>query len=246
MAGTEGDVVKQIAAYRENLRLKSERSEKERNQQIEEKERRHAEALAQSFLTFQPIMEPMLQKIADTYLDEAGLPLDQPYVRQYEPVVSDSAFTPGHFALIWGTPIPDLTEYNETSIEEYRRLGEKLRSGTKLSSKKRSHYMQQLEAYGRNGIEISGFNILVVVADLVEGQITPYHPRVWLKINNEVALTPEAKKSFWDTYGATHGTMIPALSKALYNPSHDVKILTNVQEFVTIGPKNIGPIGPFV
>ena len=246
MAGPEGDEVKQIAAYRENLRLESERIEEVELQQMEEEESRHAEALAQSFLTFKPIIEPMLEKIATNYKDEAGQPLDQPLVMSYEPVVTDSVLHRGHFALIWGTPKTLLDTNEKNVINLFERANKKLKNVKKLSSKNRFYYEEQLRLSGKYQIRISGINTLVFVTDIVDDRKTSKTAVV--SLGGNVVLHDETKVRY-NAFQVLNNEMVPVLSqvlKGVEDGSRRGSFKTNVRTFVTEGPQNLRPTGPFV
>lgn len=250
MAESEQDVVKLIANYRESQRLERQRQDERSTEHIAAELLKKKEALEDSFLIFQPIIEPMLHKIAADYEAISKLPEQQVEVTPFKPRMFDEfSVHPGHFALVWGYPKPIIHIYQEEAIGIYARADEKLKGDKKLSSRKKEHFEAQLKRYGKAKIEVQGFNALVFVADLVEGAITPYHPHVSLRMNNKVARTEDRKdgvKLLWNPYDATHGSMIPTLSHALNNAHGNYDFTTNVETYVSMGPKNIFPTGPFV
>lgn len=247
---TEADrgIVDQINIFRaqrqeeEYMKRREEEVKKNRErQQSTEEIRRHKQALEQSFLIFQPIIEPMLQDIADKYRDSSGLPLEQPQVSPYKPVFSNLLSYPGEFALIWGTPRLSLYDFEERSIELYTRAHEKLTSGRKLSNRRREQYEQQLLRFRSQPIKIFGINTLVVVAGTESN--SRQEPVVWLTGNTIVDVERELK---YHDYDIRNGDMVPVLSKALANASGRNSFATDIQTLVTVGAKNIRPVGPFV
>lgn len=251
MTGIERDTVEQLIDFTESIRIKSEKEEKRRMQQVVEETSAKEHALEDSFSTFKPIIEPMLQqivanysKLADNYPTFANLTKEQVQSLTFEPRGSDFDLYPGHFALIWGSPKPHLNADHEIAVDFFTRANEKLISGEKLSERKQAHYEELCRKYGGYEIRITGINTLVVVAG-VEKRGDPKSKIPIVRLTGNVIRSPEERDAMYYDYDIRKGVMIPVLSQA-FESATGVAFRTNVRTFVTVGHKNLFPKGPFV
>lgn len=243
MARVEGGIIAQIWAFRteETRRKELAKAQKLReleaeNREIQEAELRLVEALGQSFLTLKPAVEPLLRELAEEYRDENNQPLDHPQVETIEPYISDTVFHPGHFALIWGSPI--MPDSLEDAIARYTQVNEQLVNGKKLS--RRQEELRRTN--GDRKVRISGFNTIVFIAETEYGS-RGLVPVLYLRGTD---ITPKRISAWLSNTRITDVNIAPFLSRPLAHPTNQTSVSTSVAEFVNVGPQNIRPTGPFV
>lgn len=242
---TEGDtgpirgVAERIQAYRHQFRNGTvERLDQEA--WMEEKD--EFPLLKNSFSIFKPVIESLLHEIKDTYPDLVTLPQGKVQVSTFEPRITESGNHPGHFALIWGSPEPVLSFGAIDDIVKFTSVNERLSSGTKKSKRKKEKFERLLEEYGKREILIGGFNVVVAVADVEirEGLIVPVAKLITNDSEDAVGFTIEE---------VVNDALIPDLAEALDPAGSSYGLWPfhpRVRTFVTEGPNNIFPTGPFV
>lgn len=236
----------QIHAYNEQQRIGVQ--EAGNYHEVEIKEEQKQPYFALSFVTFRPVIEPLLLEIKDTHPVLKALSPDQVQIRTFKPKVNEEYTQPGHFALIWRSgPIPELETWGaqQDAIDKFNRTNEKLTSRKRFSKRKEEKMERKLKEFGNIRIVVQGFNVIVVVADIarIDDMITPV---VKLVTN----YTDEVGSGFTlEDLDFEKQALIPDLALALdpkgylYGkwPFHP-----RVRTYVTEGPDKIMPTGPFV
>lgn len=250
MVVAERGIVAQIIAHRAEIasteelnRARELEASEDKKRRKEEAKLRKGQALAQSFLRLRPEVEPLLQEIADKYTDPNGNPLVQPKVETFTPIIGESVYQPGHFALIWGTA--RTTDFGSKAIDDFTKANDLLTSGKKLSKRKIRQLTDDVNELGQTNITISGFNTVIFVADIEENFSKELVPVLMLQ-GSDISRT-RIQAWYKNTRITETSTPIaPILAEALDDPSNQRTVTSSVAEFVTVGAANIRPTGPFV